>query len=613
MTLNSCGKQVYIVSEWDFLRRFLMLGAENGTYYISEKDLTNQHLSSLEKLISNTENHSKLVDIINEHIDQIYKKDYLIYLMARCCAQKSSPDFRKQVYDLLPKVCTIPTNLFMFIEFYESSNKKLHNSTGWNNLHKTIISKWYNDKDPANLIYLVTKYKNRNKWTNADVLRLCHVKKPNTTHDQIYKYVTKGFTAYTLKTDKNPDILTYITAYEKLKTIIDPTDPAASALAIDLIKTHHFVREHVPTCLLNNADIWNELAQNMPMVAMLRNINKMTTLGLFSTYPETLNKLVDRLTSEESIQKSKVHPLQILISLKMYSSGRGMKGDLKWSPISKLTAALNVAFKLAFKNTESTGKRYLLALDVSGSMTGETVSGIDCMMASEVACGLAMIFASVEKECDIMAFSNKFCKLDLDPNDSLENNLQRTYHPNFGSTDCSLPMTWSMQNNKKYDAMIVFTDSETNCNSMTPSQALQQYRRQSGIYCKLIVVAFAANSFTLADPEDPFGMLDIAGFSADTPNIIKNFVNYQYAAADQIVKTTPEAPPEAPKLDQNILDYYEVAKYIDENKADKFYSSKLSAKKRLMKFYHNKLSREDFNTIPEFQYANKMYAIYISE
>jgi len=602
--LNSCGKEVFKVNEWDFLRRFLMLGTEKGTYYMDEKDLTGQHVSSIEKLISITENHSKLVDLITEHIDQIYKKDYLIYLMARCCAEKSSPELRKKVYDLLPKVCTIPTNLFMFIEFYELANKDLHKSTGWNKLHKTSISKWYNDKDPANLIYLVTKYKHRNKWTNIDVLRLCHAKMPNKVPDQIYKYVTKGFEAYMLKTDKNPDILNYITAYEKLKTMTDPTSPA---LAIDLIKEHHFVREHVPTGLLNNADIWNELAQNMPMVAMLRNINKMTGLGVFSKYPETLNRLIDRLTSEESIQNSKVHPLQILISLKMYSSGRGMKGDLKWTPISKLTAALNVAFKLAFKNTESTGKRYLLALDVSGSMTGATVCGIDCMMASEVACALAMIFASVEQDCDIMAFSNKFCKLDLDPNDSLENNLRRTYHRNFDSTDCSLPMTWSMQNNKKYDAMIVFTDCETNCNKIAPSQALKQYRKQSGIYCKLIVVGLAANSFTLADPEDPFGMLDVAGFSADTPNIIKNFVNYEYAAVDQVVNS------EDIKIDQDVLDYYEVAKYIDENKADEFYSSKLSAKKRLMKFYHNKLSIEDFKTIPEFQYANKMYSIYISE
>ena len=621
MVPNSCGNEVFRVSEWEFLKRYLMLGSEKGTYYISENKLIEQHIESLEKILVDPSKHEKLINIIKEHIDQVYKKDYLLNVMARCCAEKKAPELRKVVYSLLQKTCMIPTNLFMFIAAYEKIHMNLHKSTGWNKLQKKTIANWYNDKDSKHLIYLLTKYKNREGWTHTDVLRLCHAKNPDSTHDQIYKYVTKGYDDYLLKDNKDENILKYISAYEKLKITTEPIE------AIKIIKENGFVREHVPTDLLNNTDVWNELSQNIPMVAMLRNLNKMTSVGVFEKYPETLNKLIDRLTSEETVQKSKVHPLQILISLKMYSRGHGMKGGLSWEPIPKLIAALNVAFKSSFKNVEPTGKKYLLALDVSGSMTGATVCGIDCMMASEVSCALAMVIASVETNCDIMAFSHTFRKLDLNPNDSLENNLKKTYDSNFGGTDCSLPMTWSMDNNKKYDAIIVFTDSETNCNKVTPSSALKSYRKQSGTDCKLIVIGMASNNFTLADPEDPFGMLDIAGFSADTPNVINKFLTHEMEVVEQPINVIPEASSDTAsdvgtditsdsesnnnekKIEQDIIDYYEVAKYVDERKNDEYYYMKLPAKKRLLKYYHNKLTSTP--RCANLEYANKIHDAYM--
>jgi 60 kDa SS-A/Ro ribonucleoprotein len=516
--VNSCGRPTHIVSDLEFFKRFLMLGSESGTYYITKVNLTEQHFECLDRLINDPSKHDDILNTLETYITKVYKKDYLIFALARCCIEKEHVEHRVKAYDLLHNVCYTPTLLFMFVQMYEGLHMKHHKSTGWNKLQKSFISKWYLSKDPKQLLYLVTKYRNREGWTHADVLRLAHIKVPNTVYDHIFKYITKGMEDYLMKTNKDDEITEYLKDYETLKATNDPQE------AIQLVKKCNFVREHIPTTLLGNADVWNELAQNIPMIALLRNLNKLTSTGVFEEYPLTKAKVLSTLVSREIIQKSKVHPLQVLIALQTYSKGQGFKGSGTWTPDKDICAALNSAFKNAFDNIVPTDQRYLLALDISGSMTYGSVCGIESMSASEVACAMSMIIAGTEKNCDIRGFSSSFIPLNVDPNLSLEENLKETEGRTFGHTDCSLPMTWSIQNDKHYDVMIVITDNETNANTIKPSVALQQYREKMNSKCKMIVIATSANKFTIADPADPYGMLDIAGFDASTPNVIRDFV-----------------------------------------------------------------------------------------
>lgn len=511
-----------VISEWDLLKRYIMLGVDHEkplSFGRLNDNETQNKIECLEKLLKDPENYQKILDLITEYIPRAYKKATLIYILARCCASKEAK-LRSEAYKILPILCNIPTHLFTFVEMYENICKTLNNSTGWNKLQKQAIAKWYLDKDPRNLVYLVTKYKNRNNWTHADILRLSHIKYPNSIYDTLFRYITKGYEEYLNKLEKlrmSEDMIDsclyikeYIEGYEELKTL--DQEPRA----IELINKFNFVREHIPTSLLNSPDIWNALAQEMPMVAMLRNLNKLNAVKLFEKYPETKNKLITRLNSESDIKASKVHPLQVLISLKMNCQNDGFDKELKF--------ALNTAFKHAFKNVEDTGKRFLIALDVSGSMSSNTVNGINCMSACEISCAMAMIIKATQKSCDIMGFADTFRYLDLNPDDTLDKNLNKIHNQNFGRTDCSLPFRWSLENNKQYDAVIVFTDNETNSNIMKPVDVLRVYRNKTGINCKLIVVATSTNDISIADRSEPMNMLDISGFSADTPMIINDFI-----------------------------------------------------------------------------------------
>ena len=93
----------------------------------------------------------------------------------------------------------------------------------------------------------------------------------------------------------------------------------------------------------------------------------------------------------------------------------------------------------------------------------------------------------------------------------------------MGGTDCAQPMLYAIQKKLPVDVFIVYTDCETWAGPVHPSEALKRYRQECDIDAKLIVCAMTSNGFTLADPEDK-GMLDMAGFDAAAPDVIKQFV-----------------------------------------------------------------------------------------
>lgn len=56
-----------------------------------------------------------------------------------------------------------------------------------------------------------------------------------------------------------------------------------------------------------------------------------------------------------------------------------------------------------------------------------------------------------------------------------------------------------------------------------PAQTVQEYRRKLGVPAKLIVVAMAANRWTIGEVEDA-GVLNVVGFDMTTPQLIADFV-----------------------------------------------------------------------------------------
>ena len=279
-------------------------------------------------------------------------------------------------------------------------------------------------------------------------------------------------------------------------------------------------------------NVWRALLNDMPMTAMLRNIRNMTKADVLTPMSDESNYVCSRLSDQEELAKARIHPLSILAALIAYD-GKNFNRDnyytedsrsSGYTPVQQVVDALNDAYYLAFKNVEPTGKRYLLGVDVSGSMTWGNIASIPGMTPNVGAAAMAMAIARVEKNYHVMGFCHKFVDLGISKSDSLKDVIRKTKQQSFGGTDCSLPMLWALDNNVKVDAFITLTDSETWYGSMHPHEALKKYNSKMNRNAKNIVVGMVANNFTIADKND-VNSLDVAGFDTATPQLINDFVS----------------------------------------------------------------------------------------
>jgi 60 kDa SS-A/Ro ribonucleoprotein len=450
------------------------------------------------------------------------KQNSLLFVLAMC-ARLGDTETRRLVYASVDRGCRIPTHVFMFIGFVETM---CPNGTGWGRAQRRAICAWYANKAPAKLGELVTKYKQREGWSHVDVLRLSHVKPSTPAQALLYTYIVKGWEAVAGAVpalDSSVEVQkawTFLYGVEQAKACVD------EAAMVSLIAEHHLVREHIPTPLLASCAVWEALLATMPLTAMLRNLAKMTSIGLLVPDAAATIHVCAKLTDAAGVKQARIHPFNVLVALKTYASGHGDKGSLSWHPVPAIEAALSATYDLAFVNVEPTNKRFVLAMDISGSMSWSNIHGASSVTAQEGAAAMAMCVLRKEPACTAVAFCTELVPYPMTPDMSLKQltTLAEQYSHRMGGTDCAQPMLWALKEKVAADVFVVYTDCETWAGSVHPSRALQLYREGMGIPdAKLIICAMTSNGFTLADPEDP-GMLDLPGFDAAAPEIMRSFV-----------------------------------------------------------------------------------------
>lgn len=498
--VNSAGGYVFAVDDWTRLDRFLILGSEGGTYYVGEHELTIKNAQAVMRCIDLDGSRvvSRVVEISSE--GRAPKNDPALFVLALCAAAKDMKT-RQLATAALPLVARIGTHLFHFAEYVQAQR-------GWGPTLKRAVGNWYNDMSIDRLTEMVLKYQSRDGWSNRDLLRLAHPKTTDETRNAIYKWVTKG--------SETPVATERLAAYEALKA-----EPTAKN-AINAINKHKFTREMIPTELLNDVDVWEALFVDMPMTAMIRNLGKMSSVGLLKPLSVEAMTAAERLGNVELLRKARIHPMAVLLALKTYSNGKGDRGKLTWSPVPQIVDALDSAFELAFKTVVPTGKRILIGIDVSASMSADFMNSP--LEVCEAAAAMAMVTARTEQNYHICAFDTGMRKLPITAKTSLKGVLKHTKDINGGGTDCAMPMIWANTNKLDVDAFLVLTDNETWAGrGGHPSQALQDYRNKTGIPAKLTVCGMTSTGFTIADPKDA-GMMDVVGFDTATPSIIADFI-----------------------------------------------------------------------------------------
>jgi 60 kDa SS-A/Ro ribonucleoprotein len=523
MAPNSAGGFAFAVDDWTRLDRFLVLGAEGGSYYAGERTLVRENAAAVERCLA-SDGARAVTRIVEISVSgRAPKQEPAIFALALAAA---APDERTRAAALaaLPAVCRTGTHLFLFAEAVTGFR-------GWGRGLRRAVASWYTVQPIERLALQATKYQARAGWSHRDLLRLAHPVTDELARRALFDWIV------------NPD---EIRAQDAARSAFPAVDAAlrlrgaSVAEAVRLVREHRLVREVVPTELLGEAEMWEALLADMPLHALLRSLAKLTETDLVRPRSGAARFVADRLGDRASLRAARVHPLAVLLAAATYRRGQGLRGRLAWTPVMEVMEALDDAFHLAFDGVEPTGRRVLVALDVSGSMSTGAVAGVP-LTPREAAAAMALVTVRTEARHQVVAFAaggngggwltrlrgapagvSGILPFEVRPGERLARVVERTAKLPFGGTDCALPMLYALDRGLAADVFVVLTDSETWAGAVHPAEALERYRRETGIAAKLVVVGMVSNGFSIADPNDA-GMLDVVGFDAAAPALIADF------------------------------------------------------------------------------------------
>jgi len=284
----------------------------------------------------------------------------------------------------------------------------------------------------------------------------------------------------------------------------------------NIIKNYDVTWEFVPTQFLKEKEVWEALLPNLPLTALLRNLGRLSALGVIEEFSDNAKYVADRLTNINNIKKARIHPVNVGIAMHTYSEGRSYRGSLFWNPVRIIEEALEEMFYHSFANVEITNKRFLIGIDASGSMTWFHISNMP-MSPLDAATLVSLPILTKEPNSVAVAFDTDYKRLRVTKKTGWKD--LRSQISLGGGTDASLPFKYAIENKIPVDVFVIFTDNETWYGNEHPVQALERYRDRMGVNSKLIVASMTATDSSIADPDDPY-QVDVVGFDPSYPKII---------------------------------------------------------------------------------------------
>lgn len=494
MIPNAAGGYAFAVDPFQMLRRFLVTGTLGGTYYTSAHDLTKQNVAVIEQLLA-AEPQRVIDEVVAISVaGRGASNDPALFVLAMAMA---TPGAQRYAAEALPKVARIGTHLLHFAEYVEAFR-------GWGRSLREAVAAWYTSKTPDELAFQAAKYRQRDGWAHRDLLRLAHPIADSAAKAEVFEWICRrGATSIPVLQD-----------FEALQA--GPTE----AETIAIVERGHVSWEMIPS-ELRTPDVWRALLPRLPLMATVRNLGVLAANGVLGILSEQVDQVLAKLRDGETIRKSRIHPIAILLAKATYGAGHGLRGSLEWQPDKAILAALDDAFYAAFGNVEPIGQRILLAIDSSGSMGYGAMNGAP-MSCRAVAGALALVTARVEPRWHLMGYDTKPRELKITTTMDLSQVLKRMDRFDGGGTNCAVPLEWALANKVPVDLFVNLTDNETWAGSGHPVERLREYRDRMGIEAKMVVVGMTATECSIADPDDPL-MMDVAGFDAGTPSLISEF------------------------------------------------------------------------------------------
>ncbi len=502
MIQGRSGGWMFKVDRWQLLRRCLLIGTAQSTYYASKQALTGEFIEVVQRAVAADPTRVASDILYASEGRSINNSAPLLALVVLSMGE--SPDAKQAFQEIFPQVVRTGSHFYEWLSYTKAMR-------GFGKIVREVGKAWLSNSDVKALAYQLLKYQQRQGFSHRDALRLFHVKPPTEDHNQLFQWVIQGWQDLPAQTPS--EAMAQIWWYEWLKRHPQQTHQAISKGRL----THEMV---APVGQMDRK-AWQLLFNDMPIGALLRNLGSLTQLGVLTIdHRDNLKRVHQVLTNAKYLRKGRIHPIDILKALKTYQSGgRVGQSQKTWKPIPRVMDSLEKALEVSFDVLPATNKTFLHAIDVSGSMSYYTVSSIG-LTCCEIATVMALATAKAESHYVIRGFATDFRDLQITARDAFKDAMAKASHQNFGGTDASVAYDWALSHRVKVDVFCFWTDCESWAGRHHPSQALKAYRRKLNTKAKAVYITLAPYGISLVDPDDPLSW-DIAGFDPGTPRLIQ--------------------------------------------------------------------------------------------
>lgn len=191
----------------------------------------------------------------------------------------------------------------------------------------------------------------------------------------------------------------------------------------------------------SSKETWELIAPKMGYMALLRNLRN------FDQKNVNLDPILARITNEDAVKKSKQLPYRF------YSAYKEIENQ-------KILRAIAQAFELSISNVTLGGSTAVL-VDLSGSMTGATVSAKSKVTNAEVAAVLGAIVTKKAKESVVIGFGESARIIKVNPDDTMITNIEKIINTNVGhSTNAGKAFALLNAGNIKVDRIVLVSDMQ---------------------------------------------------------------------------------------------------------------------------------------------------------
>lgn len=371
-------------------------------------------------------------------------------------------DYFKKVF---PRIISTPDNLMKFVEICKTGDIR----HGLGGVANKAVKEWLGNLTE----YQALKYSGdskskmkdgkvvKNNFSLRDLILLARPKADSDERNERYNWLVSGHHDQE-KLANNPQIA----AFEELKRA--ETDEER----IECIKKGRLPWEVViPSVPKMTPELWQALMNEMPYMALLRNINNLDKRGILKD-DANVEFVIDKLTNADAIKKAKILPFRFYEAYKAYSGIDNVYySDLEYDEEddetkkesvkdSRITKALEDAMELSFENMPDLPGNIAIGSDVSGSMEG-LINHKGHTSYKDI-CGVftGALLKKIPGRVIPLPFQDEVIDCDLSGQDRILETTKKINRLGGGGTALGAPIEKLLKNNLSVDTFVGITDNE---------------------------------------------------------------------------------------------------------------------------------------------------------